>query len=278
MEKTSDTHYGSPTLPWAVNAICENLLKNSNNVTAACRHAALGRGWLCSPRTVARQAPLSVGFSSQEHWSGLPFPSPGDLPDPRIKSASPALEVNYLPPTYKWHVTNYTFKTCNWISLTYICISGTIDIIKILNIHPSTPEVSSCSFRIPPLSLYRSPHAQSTTALLSMITDWFTSLQFLEAHVNKVHIDGITCYVWTPFWGLTSDFLSFNHESIVCSILPPSNIILLCGYTTICLKFFKPFMDIWVISSVGLLQISCYEHSCTKVYVDMCFPISWVNI
>ena len=37
-------------------------------------------------------------------------------------------------------------------------------------------------------------------------------------------------------------------------------------------------MDIWVISSVGLLQISCYEHSCTGVYMDMCFPISWVNI
>ena len=35
--------------------------------------------------TVARQAPLSMEFSRQEYWSGLPFPSPGDLPDPRIK-------------------------------------------------------------------------------------------------------------------------------------------------------------------------------------------------
>ena len=38
--------------------------------------------------TVAHQAPLSMGFSRQEYWSGLPFPSPGDPPDPRIKPVS----------------------------------------------------------------------------------------------------------------------------------------------------------------------------------------------
>ena len=41
--------------------------------------------------TVAHQAPPSMGFSRQEYWSGLPFPSPGDLPDPGIKPRSPAL-------------------------------------------------------------------------------------------------------------------------------------------------------------------------------------------
>ena len=40
---------------------------------------------LATPWTVARQAPLSMGFSRQEYWSGLPFPSPGDLPNPGIK-------------------------------------------------------------------------------------------------------------------------------------------------------------------------------------------------
>ena len=39
--------------------------------------------------TVAHQAPLSTGFSRQEHWNGLPFPLPGDLPDPEIQPASP---------------------------------------------------------------------------------------------------------------------------------------------------------------------------------------------
>ena len=41
--------------------------------------------------TVVYQAPLSMGFSRQEYWSGLPFPSPGDLPDPGIEPGSPAL-------------------------------------------------------------------------------------------------------------------------------------------------------------------------------------------
>ena len=47
--------------------------------------------------TVARQAPLPMGFSRQEYWSGLPFPSPGDLPDPEIKPRSPALQEDSLP-------------------------------------------------------------------------------------------------------------------------------------------------------------------------------------
>ena len=52
---------------------------------------------LATPWTVARQAPLSMGFSRQEYWSGLPFPSPGDLPDPGIKPRSPALPADSLP-------------------------------------------------------------------------------------------------------------------------------------------------------------------------------------
>ena len=46
---------------------------------------------------VARQAPLSIGFSRQEYWSGLPFPSPGDLPNPGIKPRSAALQADSLP-------------------------------------------------------------------------------------------------------------------------------------------------------------------------------------
>ena len=50
-----------------------------------------------TPWTVAHQAPLSMGFSRQEFWSGLPLPSPGDLPDPGIESGSPALQADSLP-------------------------------------------------------------------------------------------------------------------------------------------------------------------------------------
>ena len=46
---------------------------------------------LCDPMDCAHQAPPSMGFSRQEYWSGSPFPSPGDLPNPGIKHGSPAL-------------------------------------------------------------------------------------------------------------------------------------------------------------------------------------------
>jgi len=51
-----------------------------------------------TPWSVAYQAPLSMGFSRQEYWSGLPFPSPGDLTNPGIKPRSPALQADALPP------------------------------------------------------------------------------------------------------------------------------------------------------------------------------------
>ena len=52
---------------------------------------------LCDPMDcVAHQAPLSIGFPRQEYWSGLPPPSPGDLPDPGLKPGSPALQADSL--------------------------------------------------------------------------------------------------------------------------------------------------------------------------------------
>ena len=48
------------------------------------------------PWTVAHQAPLSMGFSRQEYWSGLPFPAPGDLPDPGIEPMSLAWQADSL--------------------------------------------------------------------------------------------------------------------------------------------------------------------------------------
>ena len=54
--------------------------------------------WLFStPWTVARQAPLFMEFSRQGYWSGLPFASPGDHPDPEIEPGSPALQADSLP-------------------------------------------------------------------------------------------------------------------------------------------------------------------------------------
>ena len=52
---------------------------------------------LATPWTVAYQSPPSMGFSRQEYWSGLPFPSPGGLPNPGIEPGSPALQADALP-------------------------------------------------------------------------------------------------------------------------------------------------------------------------------------
>ena len=57
----------------------------------------LSRGHLfATPWTVAYQALPSMGFSRQEYWSRLPFPSPGDLPNPEIEPGSPALQADAL--------------------------------------------------------------------------------------------------------------------------------------------------------------------------------------
>ena len=51
---------------------------------------------LCDPWTVAHQAPLSLGSPRQDYWSGLPFPSPWDLPNPGIELVSPALSGEFF--------------------------------------------------------------------------------------------------------------------------------------------------------------------------------------
>ena len=61
-----------------------------------CHFLLQGIQLFATPWTVAYQAPPSVGFSRQEYWSGLPFPSPGDLPDLGIEPGSPAFQVDTL--------------------------------------------------------------------------------------------------------------------------------------------------------------------------------------
>ena len=79
-------------------------------------YAAHSVCWLLScvqpfvtPWTVAHQAPLSMGFSQQEYWSGVPFPPLGDFPDPGIKPSSPAQQVDSLPLCYLGSSPNGSF-------------------------------------------------------------------------------------------------------------------------------------------------------------------------
>ena len=70
-----------------------------------------------TPWTVARQAPLFLGFSRQEYWSGLPYSPPGDLPDLGIKPGPPALQADSLPPEPPGKPRFYVNKPQKTISL-----------------------------------------------------------------------------------------------------------------------------------------------------------------
>ena len=63
-----------------------------------------------TPQIVACQVPLSMGFSRQEYWSGLPFPSPGDLPDLGIEPRSPALQADFFPTELQGKLTIATIN------------------------------------------------------------------------------------------------------------------------------------------------------------------------
>ena len=71
-------------------------------------------------RTVAHQAPLSMRFPRQEYWSGVPFPSPGDLPDPGMEAMSPqspALQEDSLPLKFLSNMVNMNSFTENFFIL-----------------------------------------------------------------------------------------------------------------------------------------------------------------
>ena len=73
-------------------------LPRTATMETACMLRHFSCFWLFStPWTVACQAPLSMGFSRQEYWSGLPSPPPGDLPDLEIEARSSALQADSLP-------------------------------------------------------------------------------------------------------------------------------------------------------------------------------------
>ena len=86
--------------------------------------------WLfATPWTAAHQAPPSMGFSRQEYWSGLPFPSPGDLPDPGIEPGSPAFQADTLtsePPGKPMTNLDNILKSRDITLPTKVCIVKTM--------------------------------------------------------------------------------------------------------------------------------------------------------
>ena len=112
-----------------------------------------------TPCTVARQAPLSMGFPRQEYWSGLPFPSLGDFPNPRIKSQSLASSA----------LVGRFFTSSLFLNI-YLVICS-IDVSEFINPFSSTQVVSSFSLRQLPVIfqylLIAIPMASYISALIS---------------------------------------------------------------------------------------------------------------
>ena len=76
-----------------------------------------------TPWTVTYQAPWSMGFSRQEYWSELPFPFPGDLPNPGIEPGSPALQIDALPSEPLGKPNSNKFERCHWFKYVALIIS-----------------------------------------------------------------------------------------------------------------------------------------------------------
>ena len=108
-------------------------------------------GLFAIPWTVVYQASLSMGFSRQEYWSGLPFPSPGDLPDPGIEPRSPALQADTLPSELpgKPERPNNNIKNCNCIinEMLYAhCIVSLMDFLRKLHSAVKLKEMRQMKF------------------------------------------------------------------------------------------------------------------------------------
>ena len=135
-------------LPWMRSILVDKLPHNPTLwLLSTARYAVLcvlsrfGRVQLCATLwTVASQAPLFMGFSRQEYWSGLPCPSPEDLPDPAIEPASltsPALAAASLPleSPKKLPLTCRTSQFCSFFlpcSPLYTCMSCSLSSLRSL--------------------------------------------------------------------------------------------------------------------------------------------------
>ena len=75
-----------------------------------------------TPWTVAYQAPPFMGFSRQEYWSGSPFLSPGDLPDPGIEPRSPALAGGFFNTSAAWQAWCSITLTRKEADKVYVCV------------------------------------------------------------------------------------------------------------------------------------------------------------
>ena len=129
-----------------------------------CVHSLSRVQLFATPWTVAHQAPLCMGFSRQEHWSGLPFPSAGDLPDLGFEPRSRTLQADTLPSEPPGKSSFKVRETKTNISQALVCFRGLTSTIKVLKYH--TNKSVSFFFKKKPLYLLKH-HWHSTSHVQS---------------------------------------------------------------------------------------------------------------
>ena len=123
-----------------------------------------------TPWTVPYQASLSMGFPRQEHWSGLPFPSPGDLPDPGIEPRSPALQADALAIPFSRDLPNPGTKP--WTPLHCRLILYRLS-------HQVSPQGSYLSIKHPQLMLTA---AEFAAPVVVAITSWIVGFSRVNVY------------------------------------------------------------------------------------------------
>ena len=154
--------------------------------------------------TVAHQLPLSMGFSRQEYWSGLPFPSPGDLPDPVIKLWSPALQADSLPSEPTGKPSSVQFSSVSQWCLT---LSNTMDCSTPgFPVHHHLPELAQTHFHQLGNAIQSSHPLSSPSSPASI----FPSI--------RVFSNESILYIWWPeYWSFSFSISLFNEYSgLIC--------------------------------------------------------------
>ena len=152
-----------------------------------------------TPRTVAHQAPLSIGFHRQESWNGLPFPSPSDLPNPGIKPTSPTLAGTLFTPeppgkpSVKWGSDFIILHIFNQLSqhhlLNPLRVCGSLGMIKMLLL-----QWQSC------FCVGQKVHSDFSIRLYGKTQRNFSGQTNIIQHINiskqqGVHLKCIQCYI-----------------------------------------------------------------------------------
>ena len=198
----SNTYLLNPLTSW------ESLpLSPRRNDLSMC---SLGRVWLsATPWTVACQAPLSVGFLKQKFWSGLPFPSPGDLPDPGMEPPAPALAggffTNELPRKLTFPCPHLVFTTlsCNDkvclssspASLSFLGEGNIFDNIRFF----SQQELSGCDLSVQAGDLdcfIMSPESSLMPGSSEMLNKYF--LNWKDLRIKNSHSQLRQNHNWIP--------------------------------------------------------------------------------